>query len=357
MTLFLRQRNEALDEDQKTLREQLGLYKKQVEIWEKAAEEPQGPGLEMLDSADYFKYKILISNFSEAINQISQNFGKQDFAGIGGLQKAYEALARFARNVIEGPYLTADKERVFNMLKPAIGALQKIQALAAEDAFSATEKVVVGNILRNIAEKIFEPLGFLDVPSEGEREAEIEKRKQRSKRGEPIDTVDERFIELKGKIDNAVKATPAGELKENLKREQFRLKNNSSKGKISQKMFDEISNAYDRLVPPPPPPPDEEEDEREFLPDNDAGYVRLMDLAAQIQKDERLSRDLRKKGKNLEKFMKLETKNGRILLENFINADKFLNDLIEEINAEVARGPPPPRDTRARSRTPAGEER
>ena len=31
MTLFLRQRNEALDEDQKTLREQLGLYKKQVE--------------------------------------------------------------------------------------------------------------------------------------------------------------------------------------------------------------------------------------------------------------------------------------------------------------------------------------
>jgi hypothetical protein len=275
MTLFLRQKNEALDEDQKTLREQLGLYKKQVEIWEKAAEEEQGPGLEMLDSADYFKYKILISNFSEAVNQIFQNFGKQDFAGIGGLEKAYSALARFARNVIQGPYLTADKERIFNMLKPAIVALLKIEGLGVEDAFSATEKVVVGNILRNITTKNFEPLGFIDIPSQELRGTELEKRQsrvkkeqkepkepqeattdtQKSKKGEPIDREDERFIKLQEKIEAALEAAPQGELKEKLKEEKWRLKNNSRTGQISQRMFDEISNAYDRLVPPPPPPP------------------------------------------------------------------------------------------------------
>jgi hypothetical protein len=59
---------------------------------------------------------------------------------------------------------------------------------------------------------------------------------------------------LKKKIDAAVKATPAGELKEKLKAEKFRLKNNSGTGKISKRMYDEISNAFEILTTEPQPP-------------------------------------------------------------------------------------------------------
>jgi hypothetical protein len=59
----------------------------------------------------------------------------------------------------------------FYKVNKVVPTLQKIQGLAAEDAFGASEKVLIGTILNNISEKNFEPIGFLDIPSNAERDA------------------------------------------------------------------------------------------------------------------------------------------------------------------------------------------
>jgi len=260
MTLYLRQKNEALDEDQKVLRQQLGLYKKQLALWNKTGKEQQGPGIEMLDATDYYKYKILLTNFSEAANQIIQNFGKQDFAGIGGLQKAYEILARFVKDVIEGPYLSSDKQRVLRMLDPTLAGLREINKLAAEDAFSASEKLLARTILNNIVEKNFEPIGFLPIPSEEERDIERRLRQQPF-----IKINDAEYKDLAKKLialenDENIQAN-----RDNLKDAKALVKEFHDKtkhGQITRRVFNNITQKYetirnteyyqDEVLPPPP---------------------------------------------------------------------------------------------------------
>lgn len=246
MTLYLRQKNEALDEDQRILREQLGMYKKQVALWNKSGAERQGPGIEFLDASDYNKYKILLTNFSESANQIIQNFGRQqDFAGIGNLQRAYESLARFVKNVIEGPYLSDDKQRVLQMLNPTLAGLREINKLASEDAFTASEKLLAKTILNNIVEKNFEPIGFLPVPSEEELDIERRLRQQPiiNKKDAEYKKLDDNLMALGDDEDTQASKDKLRDVKALIK--EFREKTRDNW--ITRRVFNNITKKYESI--------------------------------------------------------------------------------------------------------------
>lgn len=242
MTLFLRQRNEALDEDKKVLRQQLGIYKQQLQRWNPAKED-ESPGIMTFTSADYFKLKILISNFSEAVNQIIQNWNKGDFVGVGSLQKTYESIARFVKDIVGGPYLTADKERVLSLVNKVVPTLQSVNGLAAEDAFSASEKILVKTILNNITEKTFEPIGFLPIPSEEERTTE-----KRLRRGQTKIKTDRDYVELVRNLKDLEEVSKDDKkLSREVKTLIKRLAEGTKAGQITKQKFDNIIEKYTEL--------------------------------------------------------------------------------------------------------------
>jgi len=345
MTLYLRQRNEALDEDQKVLKQQLSVYQKQLNVWRKSDKDEDAGGLELLDKSDYFKYKILISNFSEAVNQIIQNWGKSDFAGVGALQKTYEALARFVKDVVQGNYLTADKERVLNLLKPVIAALRSVNALAAENAFSSSEKVLVQTILNNIVEKNFEPIGFLPVPTATERQGEKVKRRGQDK----LSVDDEQYLDLKSNLTKQIREA-AGQQKKDLQKLEAKLKQDTRDGKITRKAYQNVLDALFQLTGRAP-----EAGEREFyIAINDPVYEETVNAIDNIIGDEKVSKRIRNSAQALFEELQQKSEGDTIPYQEFQNIQQRLGPIIDAAEAASAKAAAPPqrRTATRRSQTP-----
>jgi len=245
---------------------------------------------------------------------------------------------------VQGNYLTADKERVLNLLKPVISALRSVNALAAENAFSASEKVLVQTILNNIVEKNFEPIGFLPVPTATERQGEKVKRRGQDKLSEN----DRQYSDLKKNLSKQIREA-VGQDKKELQGLEAKLKRDTREGKITRKAFQSVLDALFQLTGRLP---ETGEIGDQYIRVDDPVYEETVGILDNIVGDETLSKRIRNSAEALFNELQAKSEGDFITLEEFEAVRQRLEPIVAAAEAAAAKAAAPSSRRTRRSQTP-----
>lgn len=254
--MYIRLRNEAIDNDKKAQRDAFELLSKHIELMNDKDERKPKRALKTMTDAQEKRIKALVSEMSITIGTIFQNFGKATFGGIGGLQTRYENLATAMREILNGPYDTDDKDFATKLTASLVPKLKQLESLLRNegDSFTLSEKEIVRIIINNMESKTvqgtdgpvntqpaFEPLGsFTDF---------LIAQPAAPKRGKTIRTIeetDEDYGVLVNLLDYII-TNGSGKIITEAKSEMRKLQKDTVEGEISATIFKNIKTKADEL--------------------------------------------------------------------------------------------------------------